>query len=678
MLFEFLKREVKSKYSLVLILIFIFSSAYILSFPYPWGGGAPNPNLPGGHHQPPPKQPWQVSMWSGGTIPDENAYFQWAWIYYITGKTYVPLEDIGPDKIQHFNIIIGSSPQNSYFIRVTISHLEQIWESKFRNVTVEVYNGLNHGTSGIPVDVINKKTGDVIHGITNNSGEISFGLQPGFYRAVAHINSKILNFDFSTNFQNLDYPIISYAVLENFSETVSVKIHVDHYINGNLSGVEIHMGKNSTPVGYTDKNGNFYLHVQPNGVYDIATIKRTYHISPPVGSVVVYVNGEYALANRWAPGYSYLIIPFWLSGLINYITIFTFFIGSISTYILSRRLYGRMVAFYSTVLFMLSALSLMMLFSRGMADYATMAFSTMGIMLLVESLQKRKYDIFINPLLAFSGGLSLGFAVLIRYSTVTVVLAPLIYLAVRLVKIRKERRFKKELLSFFIFLIALVLMGSVIASYNTSMFGGPLNSGYQMSHTIEFNNGNATVEAPSTNMFEKYFHPSMESLSNVFNRILPQLFILLPTLFIAPLGFFLDYKRNRTWLMFFWGIPTLFIYMQLQWVGHVPYEDMRYFLPLLPPTAILSGFAIDYIRNRNYEKFFFYTLFMILGFIASFFAINWQLHRRGPTGMFWSHYPLYLFIIAVISYICIYLLVIWAWIEKRDENNELSKSRHIN
>ncbi len=669
MLLEFLKREMRSKQAIILILIFIFSSIYILSFPYPWGEGASNPNVPGGPNpQQPQKPPSQVNMWSGGTIPDENAYFQWAWVYYTTGKTYIPLEDICPDKIQHFNIVIGNAPRNSYFIKVTISHMEEVWESRFRNVTVEVYNGLNIGISRIPVDIIDKKTEYSIHGITNESGKIKFGLQPGFYRAVAHIDNRILNFDFSTNFQNLDYPTISYATLENFSKNI-VRIHVDHYINGNLSGVEVHLGRNSTPIGYTDKNGNFYLHVQENRVYDIVTIKRTYHIAPPVGSVVVYVNGEYALANRWAPGYSYLIIPFWISGLINYIMIFTFFIGSISTYILARRLYGKNVAFYSSIFFMLSALGLMMLFSRGMADYATMAFSTMGIMLLVESLQKRKYEDIINPLLAFSAGLSLGFAVIIRYSTAMVLLAPIIYIAVELIK-RRKTTIKKEVLIFSIFLIGLVLMGLILASYNTTLFGGPLNSGYQMSHRIEFSNGNATVETPKTNMFEKYFHPSLDSLSNVFNRILPQLFILLPTLFISPLGFFIDWCGNRTWLMFFWGIFTLIIYMQLTWVGHVPYEDMRYFLPILPPTAILSGFAVDYIKDRDYEKILFFILFAIMGFIGSFFAINWQLHRRDPSGMFWRNPPLYLFIMAVIAYLWIYWATIRAWFEKRYVKNK--------
>lgn len=649
------------KTTLILIVIFIIASIYILSFPYPWGKGAENPHIPGGSSH---YAPWQRKIWSGGTIPDENAYFQWAWIYYTTGRNYIPLEDIGPDKIQHFSFFIGNSSQDSYFMRVTISQIGGKWESRFRDVTVSVYNGLNKGVPQVAVDLMDKRTGEVWHGITNGNGEMTLRLPPGFYRATAHIGNVDLVFDFATNFANLDYPIMAYATLQSLSILATIKIHVDHYINGNLSGVEIHFGKDPSPLGYTNKDGNFYLEVQPGRMYGITAIKRTYHIAPPIGSVVVYVNGEYALANRWAPGYSYLMIPFWLAGLINFIPIFTFFIGSVATYLLARRLYGDLVAFYSSLLFMLTGLGLMMLFSRGMADYATMAFSTLGIMLAVESIQKRRWEKIENPLLALTGGLSLGFAVIIRYSTVTVALAPIIYLAARM--ITKRETLKKEILSFSTFILGLAIMGIILASYNSALFGGPLNSGYQMSHRIEFINGNATIETPTTNMFEKYFHPSWEALNNIFKRILPQLFLLLPTLFIAPLGFFLDYRRSRTWLMLLWGIPTLLIYMQLPWVGHVPYEDMRYFLPLLPPTAILSGVSLKFVKDRDYEKLIFFALFAALGFVASFFAINWQLHRRESSGLLWKNPPIYAFIIALAVYFIIYWLVISTWMRKKE------------
>ncbi len=662
MLWEFLRGAMKSKYVRLLILLFFLVSIYILSFPYPWGEGVSAPGAPKNEHSGPG---WQESMWSGGTIPDENAYFQWAWIYYTTGRNYVPLEEIGPDKIQHFNLIIGNSPQDSYFLRVKISQVTDKWQSRLRTVSIEIYNGLSMGISGVPVDLINKNGGYAALGITDEDGRMEAEVPPGIYRAVGHIDDSILYFEFATDFHNLDYPIISDASLESFSGGfATVKIHVEHYINGNLSGVEIHVNKNSRSAGYTDENGNFYLQVRAGGAYDITVIKRTLHIAPPVGSVVVEVNGKYALANRWAPGYSYLLIPFWVAGLQNFVFLFTFSIGSISMYLLARRLYGNAVSFYATFLLMFSGLALMMLFSRGMADYATMAFSTLGIMLGIESLQKRKNENAINSLLAFFGGLALGFSVIIRYSTVTVALAPLAYMGMKLVGDRKSKRFKKELVMFSLFLAALAVMGLVLISYNTALFGGPLNSGYQMSHRVEFSNGTARIETPGTTMFEKYFHPSLESIQNIFERILPQLFILLPTLFIAPPGFFLDYRKSRAWILLLWMLPTLIIYMQLHWVGRVPYEDMRYFLPVLPPTAMLSGLAIEYMGGER-KKFLSLILLSSLGFMASFFAINWQLHRREPSGLMWKNPPLYLFALALTAYALLYFFVLSRWIKER-------------
>jgi len=179
-------------------------------------------------------------------------------------------------------------------------------------VTVWVYNGLNKGISNVSLDMVSK--GKVIHGVTDEGGKVSVGVSPGNYRVIANVSSHILIFQFTTDFPNINYPIIPYAKMENNG---TIRIHVDHYLNGNLSGVEIHIGKSPQIAGYTNDDGDFYLHVENDRFYDITVIKRTYHISPPVGSVVVYVDGEYALANRWPPRYSYLLIPFWLLGIEN-------------------------------------------------------------------------------------------------------------------------------------------------------------------------------------------------------------------------------------------------------------------------------------------------------------------------------------------------------------------------
>ena len=101
------------------------------------------------------------------------------------------------------------------------------------------------------------------------------------------------------------------------------------------------------------------------------------------------------------------------------------------------------------------------------------------------------------------------------------------------------------------FILGLVIIGCLLASYNANLFGGPLIGGYQMGHTVEAVDGNATVVTTEQTMFEQYFNPSLGVIQNIINRILPQLFFLLPTLFIAPLGLFLDFRKSRAWLLLF-------------------------------------------------------------------------------------------------------------------------------
>lgn len=176
----------------------------------------------------------------------------------------------------------------------------------------------------------------------------------------------------------------------------------------------------------------------------------------------------------------------------------------------------------------------------------------------------------------------------------------------------------------------------MLASYNTQLFGGPLNSGYQTDIHIETAGENTTIEQPDETMFQQYFNPSWDSVNNLFNRILPQLLFLLPTLFIAPIGMILDRRRKRMWMLFFWILPILIIYMQLSWVGKVPIEDMRYFLPILPPTAILTAYVIKQFMKKSKNHTFFIilitSLFLLIGFIMAGYGMNWQLHRRelGP------------------------------------------------
>jgi hypothetical protein len=203
----------------------------------------------------------------------------------------------------------------------------------------------------------------------------------------------------------------------------------------------------------------------------------------------------------------------------------------------------------------------------------------------------------------------------------------------------------------------LFIIVSLILSYNAALFGGPLNSGYQMSHRLETADGNITIKTPKETMIERYLHPSLDSISSSLKLSLPQLFLLLTPLFIAPLGFLLDFKRSRAWLLFLWGFTIFFIYIQLGGVGVPPYEEMRYFLPVLPPAAVLSAHAMNHILSHLKKRgvilvYLQLALLVILGFLIAYCGIFWQLHRR-EIGMVFNP-PLIAYLIAGMAVILSY------------------------
>lgn len=388
-------------------------------------------------------------------------------------------------------------------------------------------------------------------------------------------------------------------------------------------------------------------------IYRLNAVKETLNILPPVASVVVNIDGRYGIANRWYPGYSFMLIPFWLTNSVNLINIFNSAIASLAVYILARRLYDETTAFVAASLLMTSGAGLMMIYSRGMGDYASMAFSTLGIALFVISLHERTGK---RILLALIAALSLGFAVAVRYSTVVVIVAPLLYLAVEFRKRWGDKTKSGEIIvPVTVFFTALSIAGVLIALYNTFLFGSPLSSGYQMPHIIRVSDGVVYKTAGGT-MISRFFHPSVEAIVRSLDQSLNQMLLLLTPLFIAPLAILLDPKKLRTWMLLVWGTPVLFIYLQLGTIGNPPYEEMRYFLPSLPPACLLSARVITYVWQKfSIPAFLSFVCLIALGLISANSAIYWQLHRRiiGPV----FDPPVVSYLIAFAAVICLYLLL---------------------
>lgn len=649
-----MRLNAKQASALILLSTFLLTSSFVLLYNYPIGS-RPAPFLEG---------PSRTSGWTGGTIPDEDGYFGWAQIYFETGKQYVYLEDIGPDKVASVDFFLGSNRSTSLFSTYTVLPSEEEknlpwWIPSTRDIAIEVQDGNDEGLGYAHVHLVKSdKLGTQEWNLTaDGDGTLLFkDAPPGFYEyeVITPLNpDHPLIQKFATDYPNLDYPIVLTAeVVSMSSVSATVKLHVDHYANPNLPNIPVFSKPGAPPICKTDENGDCLVDLPVGGkLFHMTAIKKNEGIVPPAASGIVSVNGRYAIANHWPPGYCYLIIPFWITGAIELITILLLAITMVSTFFLARRFASLGAAVASSVLTATCGLGITMMYSRGMADYASMAFATVGITLFVESLQDWKkyprYGRFLGVVLGIFGGLSLGYSVTIRYSTVVVILGPLVYFLLMLEKgksgwrrlLPKKSSFLRILVKVAPFLAGLALVGALLASYNASLFGGPFNSGYQMSTRAVFDpqTGNLTISQPEKTMLESYFHPSWQMFGNIFGAILPLLFFLIPLAFMAPLSLWQERKRKETWLLFFWLLPVYVIYMQMTWVGHM-YEDARYFLPVLPPTAILVSFSLD--RNFSFRRGMWPAVILIIllaksGFFIADYCIRWQLSRltQGMRGL---------------------------------------------
>jgi len=564
-------------------------------------------------------------------------------------------------------------------------------------LVIRAYNGRNKGFEDAFVNVSKLEGQPVLKwsGRTDKEGNFLIrNVDPGFYLAdvTAYLNPRMpIKNAFATDYPNLNYPIVVKANLLNLNTSFAVvRIHVDHYVNSNIEGVDIFLGfdpRQRQLMGSSNQQGDFDLNLEKGNpqLFHVTAVKKNKGIMPPLASVIVEVNGRYAIANHWPPGYSYLIIPFWTLKIIPFINIFLAAIASIGVFLLARRFYSQEVAFIATCFVMTGSLALIMIYSRGMADYASMAFSTIGIALFIQSLKDWKtpyprIGYWLGFALGLIGGLSLAAAVTMRYSTVLVLIGPFAFLILSSAKsARKKSTRSISLHSFFLalkklapFFLGIMIIGSMLASYNSTLFGGPFNSGYQMGNRVVLDpSGNVTIERPEKSMFEEYFQPSGEMFGNIVERIIPLLYYLLPILFLAPLALWQDRKRPETWLMFFWGLPIFIIYMQMSWVGHM-YEDMRYFLPALPPVAIVASRSIEKnfleSQGKRLEALAIISLIFFSGYIMADYCINWQL-RRLAGGFPMVFDPPFLAFITIISALSIFYssIIVYGLLRKRGE-----------
>ncbi len=165
------------------------------------------------------------------------------------------------------------------------------------------------------------------------------------------------------------------------------------------------------------------------------------------------------------------------------------------------------------------------------------------------------------------------------------------------------RKMGKVLSSLIPFAVGFLIIGSMLLAYNDMYFGGPFNSGYQMDMQITVSTGvseeNTTVaDEPSESFLESYFEYTREDLDNI-PRVMSLLFFLHAPLLLmfaaVPFALRTKGKRYLTISLLAWIASIFMIYLSQGWAGGWvgndarSMEDMRYYLPALPPATILLG-----------------------------------------------------------------------------------------
>jgi len=634
-----------------------------------------------------------------GTVPDEWAFYDWAEIY-LDGRLTVPVDELEGRYGSAYQFTVPTLDSKYLTITSQVSDLDGDGESD--DALLLVYDENEEPVEGAQVSL---GTIGGTGGTTGSDGTLSLYNIPGgsqialatFYDPIS--NTTALGNTVVESLSAVGYYSIT-AKLEvtpiNKSSgsggtdvqvlvTVTVWDILDQYIEG------VQVSIDGRAIGTTDSDGivETMLNLTPYPEdHQLRATLITEGVETPVASGVVEREGEYHIANHWPPGFSVVLAGFIYLGIESLIGVIIALMAFISTYMLARRLFNWKVAWLSALLVLTSGMALTMTYESYMADYGSTAFAICGMWLFVESTfgegfpkwQKRFKNSKWLPnlphiLLGISGGMLMAAAVTMRYSTVVVCAAPLLYIFLllfqsswkergrtpsslsdgktngvatikRLVPTRKA--IKKCLRIAVPFILGLIIIGSLLAYYNTILFGGPLNSGYQTTrdiYTISSLNLNTTenstatlISTPTESFFSQYFGYSQDDIDNI-PRIFSQLFYVMPLLFLFPAAVWVGRKRLITYPWVVWIAGILIIYCSMSWVGRVPLEDVRYFLPIVPPAAITVGFALYHILKDCSKRRFLtiaglVSLLIIGNLMAADYAVSFQLDRieRGAAG----------------------------------------------
>ena len=361
------------------------------------------------------------------------------------------------------------------------------------------------------------------------------------------------------------------------------------------------------------------------GVFHIPYDEWAY---PVTQSSVVWYGGEYVVVNEKGPGLALMLVPFHLIGAEVLFAPLLVGLAVLSTFVLGKRLLSWTAGFVAAAAVLVNLVVVVMWHRYYWTDAATMHLLVASAALLVEALFRAngrsldprsagtpsRRDGVLALVLSLLGGLSLGAAISTRYPVALVVLAFAAYLAVfaavralpalRRRDLRAALRSLRPLALVLPFALGLLLVLVPLMDYNARYFGDPFASGYDATSLTRFN---ATAGLAPRNDTATWLSSPADGVANALrNGILlaPILVLRMPLLLLAPLALWPLRRNLALALLVPWIFIALYTYLSLGWVERyarpdlIPWEP-RYFIPALPPIAILGGWVVDRLARGD-------------------------------------------------------------------------------
>ncbi len=565
-------------------------------------------------------------------LKDEEGYYGWAELY-TDGYYSIPLDE-AEGRYFYESVFSTEISEGKYSVDFEYGSFDG--ERENNDIEFQVTDSDNNPVAGANITLkIDKRVEDssrVWENTTDTSGKcrlfnIPFGKIPAIIAIPPEQGGKVTIIQEVLEAETKEgrYNIYAEVDVESKGEEYQLSITVLDMLGAPLEGVEVIIDKgerNTIELDLTDASGKTeYTGELEEGQHTVMANKIIEGPTPPLASGVAELDGEYHYVNHWPPGPSVIISWLMYIGLEGLFGTLMVVILALSVWGITCRTFDWKGATLATFLTMTGGITLQLYFGQWMGGLASVALAFLGLWLFMIALDQwdERYDLigkmtrFVLPIIiSFIGGIMLGSAVTMRYSTAVACFMPALFLLGVLIKDAGQKGMDKNKPLYFIkrlfskknilkvlgltlpLCIGLGLIGGILLAYNANYFGGPFNSGYQAQNlqavVSSDTAGNMTLEVsePSASFFDSYFNWGEDDKENA-PYIFEYLLVFVPLLFICIPAIWVLRKEPIIYAMLSLILLTLIIYLSQGWVLKRTVEDIRYYIPLIPPASIMSS-----------------------------------------------------------------------------------------